>query len=177
MLQSGDPFDAGKRKAGTKIQIMGSEWVLSSATTLNTLTIGSKAGSGNVSATGSVVYFSNPGEYARHTRGTRIILTNRHYSHRDRSVAVRRNRQRQLCRCQSAGQTWGPSAWAWDVGDLSGNPRPYDTKFHYADETLKGQPFISGCTIRVPVISQRILYYQVVCDNGITEPVQVVAVP
>jgi hypothetical protein len=72
-LQSGDPFDAETWKAGTKIQIMGSEWALSTAPTMNTLTIGSQAGPGYVSANGSVVYFSNPGECVKHTIGTHII--------------------------------------------------------------------------------------------------------
>jgi hypothetical protein len=174
-LKSGDSFDTNTWRTGTKIQIMGSEWPLSSAPTTNTLTLGSQAGPGKVSAKGSVVYFSNPGECVKHTVGTRIIVDGA-------TVTVTDPWQ---CDGTTNGNhvgvntpvSWSPSAWTWNLGDLAGNQRSYSTTFHYASETFDGQPCERGCAIKVPAISQRILYYQVVYDNGVTGPIEVVAVP
>jgi hypothetical protein len=71
-LQSGDPFDADTWTAGTKIQIMRSEWAILDVPTPSTLAIGGQSGAGRVSANGSAVSFSNPGECVKHPLGTRI---------------------------------------------------------------------------------------------------------
>src|SRR5262249_44468769 len=123
ILQSGDPFDADTWKPGTKIQIMGNEWPLSSPPTAKTLTIGSQAGPGTVSAKGSVVYFSNPGECVKHTVGTRIMV-------KGASVIVTDPWQ---CDGTTNGNhvgvntpvSWPPSAWTWDLGDLAGSQHSY----------------------------------------------------
>jgi hypothetical protein len=139
------------------------------------VSIGSQIGTGKVSANGSVVSFSNPGECVKHTLGT-------HLTANGATVTVTSPWQ---CDGTATGNqvgvntavNWSSSAWTWDLGDLGGNTRAYDTTFHYAGEVFNGQPCTSGCTILIPAISQRVLYYQVVYDNGSAEPVQVVAVP
>jgi hypothetical protein len=158
-LQSGDPFDTNTWKAGTKIEIMGSEWPLSGAPTPNTLTIGSQTGPGKVSATGSVVFFSSPGECVRHTIGTRIIANGTTVTVADPWQCDGTTNGNHVGVNTPVG--WAPSAWAWDLGDLAGNARSYNSTYHYAGEVFDGQPCASGCAISVHAISQRILYYQV----------------
>jgi hypothetical protein len=174
-LQSGDPFDADTWKAGTKIQIMGSEWPIPAPPTPNLVSIGSQNGTGKVSANGSVVSFSNPGECVKHTIGTRITANGA-------TVTVTNPWQ---CDGTATGNqvgvntavNWSSSAWTWDLGDLAGNTKPYNTTFHYAGETFNTQPCgSSGCTIRIPAISQRVLHYQVIYDNGVSDSPQTVAV-
>jgi hypothetical protein len=50
-----------------------------------------------------------------------------------------------------------------------------DTPFYYASEGVQPIPCSSGCTIQVPAISGRILYYQIVYGDDYPEPIQVVA--
>lgn len=50
-----------------------------------------------------------------------------------------------------------------------------ETPFYYASETVKPMPCSSGCTIQIPAISGRVLYYQIVHGDDYPESVQVVA--
>jgi hypothetical protein len=173
-LKSGDPFNTVTWRAGTKVQIMGNEWPLTGAPKPDSLTVSSVPGPGTVSAAGSVVTFSNPGECVKHAVGTRITVNGI-------SVTVKDPWQ---CDGTAKGNhvgvqppvNWAPSAWTWDLGNLDGS-RGYVSTFHYASEPFMGQPCSDGCKIQIPAISQRILYYKVTYDNGTAGPIQAVAVP
>jgi hypothetical protein len=55
-------------------------------------------------------------------------------------------------------------------------PTIQDEPFSYASEGLAPTPCDSGCTIQVPAISGRLLYYQIIHGDGYPEPLNAVAV-
>jgi len=172
--QAGDSFDIATWKVGTKIQLEGSEWPIAGISG-STVMIAPSTGLGTVSAQGNTVTFSYPGECVRHLLGSRITAGGTTVTvtgpwacggtATDNQVGV------------DTAVNWANAAWTWDLGDLGQNPRKWSSVFHFASEAFNLQPCAKGCTIVVPAISQRVLYYQVVYDSGATLPAQVVAVP
>ena len=172
-LKGGDPFDTKTWKTGTRIQLLGTEWPAQGVPTTSTFGIGVQPGPGKVSGSGNTVSFTNPGECMKHTYGSRIIANGR-------AVTVTNPWQCEGGKSNSVGIAesidWAPSDWTWDLGTIT-DPRPYSSTFHYASEAFLGQPCATGCTIQIPAISQRVLYYQVEYDSGRTEPIQAIVVP
>ena len=75
-------------------------------------------------------------------------------------------------------QRWeAPSISLEGLADLLDKVLPLSSPVVDTTGLKDGQPCERGCAIKVPAISQRILYYQVVYDNGVTGPIEVVAVP
>ena len=172
--QTGDSFDSTTWAPGGKLRLEGTEWPITGVNA-SSVTIGSLPGLGTVSASGTTVMFSYPGECSRHLNGSRItvgqttVTVNSPWmcggTATDNQVGV------------DTAVTWSGASWSWDLGDLSQNSGKWSSVFHFAGETFNLQPCSTGCTIAIPAVSQRVLYYQVVYDNGVALPVQVVAVP
>jgi hypothetical protein len=172
--QGGDSFDVTTWKVGTKIRLEGTEWPIA-AISGSTVAVAPLTGLGTVSASGNTVTFSYPGECSRHLNGSRItaggttVTVNNPWvcggTASDNRVGV------------DTAVNWTNAAWTWDLGSLNQNLGKWSSVFHFASESFNLQPCANGCTIVVPAVSQRVLYYQVVYDSGATLPVQVVAVP
>jgi len=174
-LAGGDNFDTDTWAPGGRILLRSVEWPITAVNAPNFLTIGNLKGPGTVSASGGHVSFSNPGECVKHGQGTRITASGT-------TVTVtgpwecdgKANNHVQV---DNASVTWTSVPWTWDLGDLGQNTFRWASTFHYASETFNGQPCASGCTVLIPAISQRVVYYQIVYDSGATWPVQVAVVP
>jgi len=172
-LQSGDAFDASTWKAGTRIQILGSEWPLLEAPAANSLRIRSQAGPGKVSGIGNIVHFSNPGECVKHPKNSRITANGTTVTVTNPWLCDGGTKGNSVGIAESVN--WMPSNWSWDLGNIG--LQAYRSTFQYASQAYQAQPCLKGCTIQIPGISQRVLYYQIVYDNGQVEPMVAVAVP
>jgi hypothetical protein len=173
-LQAGDSFDVTTWKVGTKIRLEGTEWPIAGIFG-STVTIAPLTGLGTVSANGNMVTFSYPGECSRHLFGSRITVDGTTVTVNNPWVCGGTASDNQIG--VDTAVNWTNAAWTWDLGNLNQNWRKWSSVFHFASEAFNLQPCLNGCTIVVPAISQRVLYYQVVYDSGATLPVQVVAVP
>jgi len=172
--QSGDAFDVVTWKPGTRIRLEGTEWPIAGISG-STVTIAPLTGLGTVSASGNTVTFSYPGECSRHLNGSRInvggttVTVNNPWvcggTASDNRVGV------------DTPVSWSNAPWSWDLGNLNQNSAKWSSVFRFASEAFNLQPCANGCTIVVPAVSQRVLYYQVVYDSGAALPVQVLAVP
>ena len=172
--QAGDAFDVATWKAGTKIRLEGTEWPIL-AMSGSTVTIGSLTGLGTVSANGNTVTFSYPGECSRHPNGSRITVRGTTVTVNNPWVCGGTAKDNQIG--VNTSVNWANASWTWDLGNLNQNWGKWSSVFHFASEGFNPQPCANGCTIVVPAVSQRVLYYQVVYDSGTTLPIQVVAVP
>ena len=173
-LASGDPFDPVTWKPGMRLQIFGVEWPLTAVTSAKAATIGSLTGAGTVTAAGPAITFSNPGECVKHPPGSRITANGTTVIVTDPWQCDGQPQNNRVG--VNTAVSWSASAWKWDLGDQGEYARPYVSTFHYAGESYHGQPCQKGCTIQVPAISQRVLYYQIVYDNGPPGELQAVAV-
>jgi hypothetical protein len=157
---TGSKFDTSTWTSGTKINVQGTAWTLAGVPTSSASTINTYVGLGTVTTSNPghpTISFSNPADCRQLPPGARITVGGT-------SVTLTTDESGQCTTTTTTATAqintnpnWTNQSFTADLGTAS---YAWDTEFSWASETYAGQPCSSGCTITIPAISGKVLYYR-----------------